>query len=45
MAMDLYGHLIDQNLWDSAKRLGGIRGACEEEAEGPASTDGSEEGA
>jgi hypothetical protein len=25
--MDLYGHLIDQNLWASAKRLGGILGA------------------
>ncbi len=22
MTMDLYGHLIDQDLWDSAKRLG-----------------------
>jgi len=27
--MDLYGHLIDQNLWASAKRLGGILGASE----------------
>jgi integrase len=23
MTMDLYGHLIDQNLWDAAKKLGG----------------------
>jgi hypothetical protein len=28
-AMDLYGHLIDHNLWDSAKRVGGILGASE----------------
>ena len=27
MTMDLYGHLIDQNLWTSARRLGGILGA------------------
>jgi integrase len=31
MTMDLYGHLIDQNLWDAAKRIdaasGGITGA------------------
>lgn len=27
MTMDLYGHLIDNNLWDSAKRVGGILGA------------------
>lgn len=27
MTMDLYGHLIDQNLWDAAKRLGGTTGA------------------
>lgn len=29
MTMDLYGHLIDHNLWDSAKRVGGILGASE----------------
>lgn len=23
MTMDLYGHLIDQNLWDAARKLGG----------------------
>ena len=27
MTMDLYGHLIDQNLWDAAKKLGGTTGA------------------
>ena len=26
MTMDLYGHLIDHNLWDSARRVGGILG-------------------
>src|SRR6266508_6943642 len=26
MTMDLYGHLIDQNLWDAAKKLGAPRG-------------------
>jgi len=31
MTVDLYGHLIDHNLWDSAKRLGGIRGASASE--------------
>lgn len=27
MTMDLYGHLIDRNLWDTAQRLGGMLGA------------------
>ena len=27
MTMDLYGHLIDQNLWDAARKIGGILGA------------------
>jgi integrase len=26
MTMDLYGHLIDRNLWDAAARLGDISG-------------------
>jgi integrase len=30
MTMDLYGHLIDENLWDAAKRLGGLSGASDE---------------
>lgn len=33
MTMDLYGHLIDQNLWDSAKKVGGTLGAFEPDAE------------
>jgi hypothetical protein len=28
--MDLYGHLIDQNLWDAAKKLGCTTGAAKE---------------
>ena len=27
MTMDLYGHLIEQSLWDAAKRVGGTKGA------------------
>ena len=27
MTMDLYGHLIDQNLWDAAEKVGGTTGA------------------
>jgi integrase len=27
MTMDLYGHLIDQNLWDAAEKFGGTTGA------------------
>ena len=26
MTMDLYGHMIDRNLWDAAQRLGGHHG-------------------
>lgn len=29
MTMDLYGHLVDANLWESAKRVGGTTGAQE----------------
>ena len=29
MTMDLYGHLIDQNLWAAAARLGDISGTHE----------------
>jgi integrase len=32
MTMDLYGHLIDHNLWESAKRVGGTLGASEPNA-------------
>jgi integrase len=31
MTMDLYGHMIDRNLWDAAQRLGGTTGARPEE--------------
>jgi hypothetical protein len=27
ISMDLYGHMIDRNLWDAAQRLGGTTGA------------------
>ena len=29
MTMDLYGHLIDQNLWDAADRIGGTIGGTQ----------------
>jgi len=32
MTMDLYGHLIDHNLWQAAKKVGGILGASEPDA-------------
>jgi hypothetical protein len=27
MTMDLYGHLMDANLWEAARAIGGILGA------------------
>lgn len=39
MTMDLYGHLIDRNLWDAAERIGGISGA----SGGPRSQEGTPE--
>jgi hypothetical protein len=27
MTMDLYGHLLDANLWEAARKIGGISGA------------------
>ena len=33
MTMDLYGHLIDQNLWDAAKRVGDTTGTSEPDDE------------
>jgi len=27
MTMDLYGHLVDANLWDAANKVGGLSGA------------------
>ena len=29
MTMDLYGHLVDGNLWQAAQIVGGISGASE----------------
>jgi hypothetical protein len=29
MTMDLYGHLVDGNLWHAARIVGGISGASE----------------
>ena len=29
MTMDLYGHLVDGNLWQAAQIVGGISGAFE----------------
>jgi hypothetical protein len=29
MTMDLYGHLVDDNLWEAARAVGGILGASE----------------
>ena len=29
MRMDLYGHLIDRNLWEAAQKVGGTTGASE----------------
>ena len=38
MTMDLYGHMIDRNLWDAAQRIGGTTGAWPNE--GPDDEDG-----
>jgi integrase len=38
MTMDLYGHLIDRNLWSAAQRIGGTTGAWPDE--GPDDEDG-----
>jgi hypothetical protein len=29
MTMDLYGHMVDANLWQAAQLVGGISGASE----------------
>jgi hypothetical protein len=33
MTMDLYGHLIDHNLWEAARKVGGTTGAHDGEEE------------
>ena len=42
--MDLYGHLIDQNLWDAAERVGGTTGAPEPTSAEDDETPGEEDG-
>ncbi len=37
MTMDLYGHLIDQNLWDAAKRVGALASTRPDESDVTAS--------
>jgi hypothetical protein len=39
MTMDLYGHMMDANLWQAAQLIGGISGASEP-AESGIRTDG-----
>jgi hypothetical protein len=34
MTMDLYGHLVDANLWQAAQLVGGTTGAFEPSEEG-----------
>ena len=36
MTMDLYGHLLDANLWEAARKIGGTSGAS---SAGPAEAD------
>lgn len=49
MTMDLYGHLIDQNLWDAAKRVDGAggdhTGTAHDERDEATADNGSESGA
>ena len=33
MTMDPYGHLVDDNLWEAARAVGGILGASEQPEE------------
>jgi len=44
MTMDLYGHLIDQNLWDAARKIGGTTGARRELGAGMTKPPGEESG-
>ena len=47
MTMDLYGHLVDGNLWQAARLVGGTTGASEppEQTDGDADGAGAEESA
>lgn len=40
MTMDLYGHLIDQNLWDAAKKVGYLSGTTKNDDADSGTTDG-----
>jgi integrase len=42
MTMDLYGHLIDQNLWDAAKKVGYLSGTTKADDADADSTDGAD---
>ncbi|MGH3500155.1 MAG: tyrosine-type recombinase/integrase [Nocardioidaceae bacterium] len=44
MTMDLYGHLIDHNLWDAARRFGGTTGARAAGEGGPVAAGGAADG-
>lgn len=41
MTMDLYGHLNDHNLWEAAKRVGGISGAFSSDSDATGDEEGS----
>lgn len=42
MTMDLYGHLIDQNLWDAAKKVGYLSGTKKADEADSGTTEGAE---
>lgn len=44
MTMDLYGHLIDQNLWDAAKRVGDATGDTSGTSEASGSDEDADDG-
>lgn len=45
MTMDLYGHLIDRNLWEAPQKIGGTAGASETLARNGKAPDSHELGA
>jgi hypothetical protein len=45
MTMDLYGHLIDRNLWEAAQKVGGTTGASESVSGKGKAPDSGEKGA
>jgi hypothetical protein len=42
MTMDLYGHLVDDNLWEAARSVAGILGASEPSEQRDEDEDGRE---